>query len=55
MADNALQEYTVTINGIEHTMLLDDATAKQYGDAAKRSTASVTNKSRSATSDKSRS
>ena len=30
MADRR-SEYTVTINGIEHTMLLDEETAEQYG------------------------
>ena len=30
-----MKEYTVTINGVEHTMQLDDANAKRYGDAAK--------------------
>ena len=33
MADRKL--YIVTINGIEHTMLLDSHDAKRYGSAAK--------------------
>ena len=33
MADNR-KAYTVTIGGLEHTMLLDDDDAKRYGDAA---------------------
>jgi hypothetical protein len=37
MADNELSEYTVEINGIEHTMQLDEETAKRYGDAARKS------------------
>lgn len=28
------QEYTVVLNGIEHTMMLDEETAKRYGDQA---------------------
>lgn len=32
--EDARQEHTVTIGGIEHTMLLDDDDAKRYGDAA---------------------
>lgn len=32
--ENDLSEYTVVINGIEHTMLLDEATAESYGEAA---------------------
>lgn len=31
----ALKEYVVGINGIPHTMRLNDADAKRYGDAAK--------------------
>lgn len=34
MADNR-KEYVVTINGIEHTMLLTDEDAKGYGENAK--------------------
>jgi len=40
MADNR-KEYTVTLNGIEHTMLLGDAEVKRYGDAAKPATKSA--------------
>jgi hypothetical protein len=29
-----MDEYTVTINGIDHTMLLDEEDAKRYGDKA---------------------
>lgn len=29
-----MKEYTVTIGGVEHTMLLSDDDAKRYGDAA---------------------
>lgn len=29
-----MKDYTVTINGVEHTMQLDDEDAKRYGDAA---------------------
>ena len=36
MAEN-LEEYTVTINGIEHTMLLSEEDAEKYGDQAKKS------------------
>jgi len=38
MADDDRTEHTVTINGIEHTMLLNAEDAKRYGDAAKKST-----------------
>ena len=34
-------EYTVTINGIEHTMMLTDEDAKRYGDDAKKAGAST--------------
>lgn len=33
MADKR-KEYTVTINGIEHTMLLNEQDAEHYGEAA---------------------
>jgi hypothetical protein len=47
-----MDEYVVTINGIEHTMLLDKEGAERYGDQAKKSSASTksatpANKSRS--------
>lgn len=29
-----LEEYTVVINGLEHTMQLDAETAERYGEAA---------------------
>lgn len=31
----ALKEYSVDINGIEHTMRLSESDAKRYGEAAK--------------------
>lgn len=31
-----MQEYTVTINGIEHTMLLSPEDAERYGEDAKK-------------------
>jgi hypothetical protein len=40
-----LSEYTVTLNGLEHTMLLTDEDAKRYGENAKKAGAS--NKARS--------
>lgn len=33
--ESGLSEYTVEINGIEHTLQLDEEAAKRYGDAAK--------------------
>jgi hypothetical protein len=45
------QEYTVTINGIEHTMLLTQEDADRYGDAAVKA-GSTSNKART-TSNKS--
>lgn len=38
MAGNNLSEYTVTIDGIEHTMQLSPEDAERYGDAAKKKT-----------------
>lgn len=44
-----VKEYTVTINGVEHTMQLDDADAERYGEAAKAvSTKQATAKNKSA-------
>lgn len=43
MADK-LEEYTVVINGIEHTMLLTAEDAERYGDNAKKSGAAQTKK-----------
>jgi hypothetical protein len=34
MADEELSEYTVMINGVEHTMMLDKESADRYGDDA---------------------
>jgi hypothetical protein len=47
-----MDEYTVTINGIEHSMLLDKEDAERYGDDAKKSSTAAkastpANKSRS--------
>lgn len=39
-----MDEYTVTVNGIEHTMLLDDEDAKRYGDNAKKVEKTATKK-----------
>lgn len=36
-----MEEYTVTINGIEHTMLLSPEDAERYGDEAKKATTST--------------
>lgn len=36
MSDNGLTEYTVDIDGIPHTLQLDEAAAKAYGDRAKK-------------------
>jgi len=44
MAEQKLNEYTVTINGIEHTMLLTDEDAERYGDNAKKGGATATKK-----------
>ncbi|MFD7157954.1 hypothetical protein ACXJJ3_08745 [Kribbella sp. WER1] len=41
MAEEKLTEYTVTINGIEHTMLLSETDAEKYGDAAKKAGAAT--------------
>lgn len=41
-----MNEYVVTINGLEHSMLLSDADAKRYGDAAKRVESPVEDKRR---------
>lgn len=47
MADER-SEYTVTIGGLEHTLLLDDDDAERYADAAvKGKTAKPANKARS--------
>ena len=35
MADDNRKEFTVDINGVEHTMLLSPEDAERYGDAAK--------------------
>ena len=56
MAD--LKEYTVAINGIEHTLQLSPEDAKRYGDAARvkrapaNKAASASNKGGSAAADK---
>jgi hypothetical protein len=50
MADDR-NEYTVTIGGREHTMLLTDEDAQRYGDAAVKAKAKTPkNKSRTAKS-----
>jgi hypothetical protein len=49
-----MEEYTVTINGIDHTMLLEPEDAERYGDAAKKGASSTTNKSKSSPANKSR-
>jgi len=41
-----MQEYVVTIGGVEHTMLLSDEDAKRYGDAAKKGKASPDTKAK---------
>lgn len=41
-----LEEYTVTINGAEHTLLLSPEDAESYGDAATKSKAAPANKAR---------
>jgi hypothetical protein len=41
MADDNRSEYTVTINGIEHTMLLTAEDAEAYGDKAKKAGAAT--------------
>ncbi len=43
-----MDEYTVTIGGVEHTMLLTDEDAKRYGPAAVKAAAKPANKARSA-------
>lgn len=44
-------EYTVDINGVEHTMLLTEEDAKRYGDSATKAKAKApANKSSSASS-----
>jgi hypothetical protein len=49
MATNKLELYTVTINGVEHTMQLDADDAERYGDAAvKQKAAAAANKSATA-------
>lgn len=48
MADNR-KEYTVTIGGVEHTLLLSSEDAKRYGDdAVETKQAEPANKSRTA-------
>jgi hypothetical protein len=39
--EQELSEYTVTINGIEHTMLLSADDAARYGDDAKKAGATT--------------
>lgn len=47
MADaNGVSEYTVTLNGIEYTMQLNDADAKRYGDAAVKAAGAPASKAR---------
>lgn len=51
-----MDEYVVTINGVEHTMMLSQEDAERYGDNAKKSSSSSTAKSKaSAPSNKARS
>lgn len=43
--DQELSEYTVKVNGIEHTMMLTAEDAKRYGDDATKGGKSSTKKS----------
>jgi hypothetical protein len=49
MAGQKLEQYTVTINGIEHTMQLDPDDAERYGDAAVKASKSAQPANKSAT------
>ena len=48
MADDNRKEYTVTIGGVEHSMLLTDEDAQRYGEDASpaKKAASAENKAR---------
>lgn len=41
-----MDEYTVTINGVSHTMLLSKEDAERYGDAAQKGASSTTTKAK---------
>lgn len=41
-----MKEYTVVIDGLEHTMLLDQEDVQRYGSAVKEKAAAPQNKSR---------